>query len=178
MYFFTFGHIEHSLLPQREIRAYLEQKGLRLKAGKEAEPNFRALLPRSPPKSVVEKFVTEETGGPDLNHILLNWSEPLSSSSPWNKVALMLLATDFIATHQGHPPHLMKVEKIFKDLAAPLRVTKRKVEAFTEVPEDDDATSSEVIKNLRAAAEANDRRARRLARRTAVSRISISRPST
>ena len=98
----------------------------------------------------------EEAGGPDLCHVLLNWSELLSSSSPWNKAALILLATDFIATHQEHPPHLMKLEKIFKDLAGLLKATKKEVEAFAEVPEDDDVTSLEVIKNLPAAAEAED----------------------
>ena len=36
------------------------------------EANFRASLPQSPPNSVVKRFVTKETGGPDLSHILLN----------------------------------------------------------------------------------------------------------
>ena len=81
--------------------------------GKEAEDNFGASLPQSPPKSVVKRFITEETDGLDLSHILLNWPEPLSSSSPWNKAVLMLFATDFIATHQEHPPYLINLEKIF-----------------------------------------------------------------
>ena len=66
------------------------------------EANFRASLLQSPPKSVVERLFMEEDGGSDLSQILLNWPEPLSSSSAWNKVAL---ATDFIAMHQEHLPH-------------------------------------------------------------------------
>jgi hypothetical protein len=86
---------------------------------------------------------------------------------------LMLLPTNFIAMHQKHLPHLIKLEKIFKALIAPLRATKKKAEAFIEVPEDDDATLSEVIKNLQAVAEAEDQRACRLARRTAVTHFNL-----
>ena len=59
---------------QKEIRAYLEQKGLWLKANqlREAQASFVYLLPQSPPKSMVEKFVDEDIGGPDPNNILLN----------------------------------------------------------------------------------------------------------
>ena len=107
----------HSL-PQRDIRTYLDQKDLSLKAGKEVEAIFRASLPWSPPKSMVKRVVTEEDGGLDLSHILLNWPEPLSSSSPWNKSVLMLLATDFIGTHQEHLSHLIKLERYLKILLA------------------------------------------------------------
>lgn len=158
------------LLPQKDIRTYLEQKGLQLKASqlKESQVDFATILPQSPPRARVERFVAQDVDGPDLSHILLDWSEPLGPKSPWNKAALTLLAKEFIATHQGLPTSMMSIEKIFKALANTLKNTKRKVEAFEAVANGSGAAILETTTKLLEVDMLNDQQRHRRYRRNRV----------
>lgn len=130
--------------------------------------NTLATYPRSPPRGNVLKFEEEDLNGPDSNHILLNWSEPLSKASKWNRAALTLLATEFKTAHPGHAEHLIAIENLIKAMGNTLQTTRVSVIALEGVAAGDDDAMKATSNRLAVHGQGVDQRQRRLSRRTKV----------